>query len=132
MTDRKEKEEYGNKKIIEYLENEKRFLVEIKRIFHECLWAVIWWKKISFGLKLQYCVYLMLFDEIALEIPVMKLQEAILFECLCFNTRIINILFLYFLRIIFCYSFAFREINAYGLNCLYCFTVNMGKFHKKS
>ena len=37
-------------------------------------------------------------DKISLKISVMKLQEVILFECLCFNTGIIK----YFIAVFFC------------------------------
>ena len=74
-------------------------------------------------------------DKISLEISVMQLQVAILFECLCFNTSMIKYFFVFFvcffLRKIFCYSFAFCEINVYSLNYVYCLPTNMGNFTQK-
>ena len=60
----------------------------------------------------------------------MKLQGAILFEYLCFNTSMIK----YFAAVFFCpdiISLQFCEINAYSLNCLHYFIIIIGNFHKK-
>ena len=44
MTNRQKKGEGQKLKKIEYLENEKSFLDEIKSIFHSFWRAIIWWK----------------------------------------------------------------------------------------
>ena len=117
----------------EYLENKKIFLVEVKSIFHNYLRTVIWWKNEKWRTQALILRVSHVIDKIPLEISVIQLQVAILFECLCFNTAMIKYFFCcIFLWKIFCCSFSFCEINVYSLNCLYCLPRNMGKFHTKN
>ena len=91
MADRKKKRNIEIKKI-EYLENEKNIFS-----WNKYLWAVIWSKNEKQRTQALILCVSRVVDKISLEISVMKLQEVILFECLCFNTGIIK----YFIAVFF-------------------------------